>query len=148
MRTTLRPLLLAEDNPADAELTLGALRHLRLANEIVLVPDGAEALDFLHRRGRFAGRSTPQPAALLLDLKMPRMDGLETLRQIRNCAELHHLPVVLFTSSREESDIVRGYTLGTNAYVVKPVGFTEFVAAISGLGIFWALLNETTPDRC
>ena len=146
MQTALRPILLAEDNAADVELTISALRGIRLANEIVVVPDGAEALDFLHRRGRFAGRVTPQPAVILLDLKMPRVDGLEVLREIREHPDLRHLPAVVFTSSREERDIVRSYELGTNAYMVKPVDFAEFIRAIGGLGIFWALLNETAPD--
>lgn len=146
MHTALRPLLLAEDNPADVELTLGALRSIRIANEIVVVPDGAEALDFLHRRGRYAGRVSAQPAVVLLDLKMPRVDGLQVLRELRATPELRHLPVVVFTSSREERDIVSSYELGTNAYMVKPVDFQEFISAIGGLGIFWALLNETAPD--
>lgn len=146
MHTALRPLLLAEDNPADVELTLGALRGIRIANEIVVVPDGAEALDFLHRRGRYAGRVSAQPAVVLLDLKMPRVDGLQVLRELRATPELRHLPVVVFTSSREERDIVSSYELGTNAYMVKPVDFQEFISAIGGLGIFWALLNETAPD--
>ncbi|MBA4135838.1 MAG: two-component system response regulator [Opitutus sp.] len=146
MQTALRPILLAEDNPADVELTLSALRAIRIANEIVVVGDGAEALDFLHRRGAFGGRITPQPAVVLLDLKMPRVDGLEVLRQIRSTPELRHVPAVIFTSSREERDIVRSYELGTNAYMVKPVDFQEFITAIGGLGIFWALLNEPVPD--
>lgn len=146
MQTALRPILLAEDNPADVELTLGALRGIHLANEIVVVPDGAEALDFLHRRGRFAGRTSPQPAVVLLDLKMPRVDGLEVLRAIRNSPEIRHIPAVIFTSSREERDIVRSYELGTNAYLVKPVGFAEFIRAVGGLGVFWALLNEPAPN--
>lgn len=146
MQTALRPILLAEDNAADVELTISALRGIRLANEIVVVPDGAEALDFLHRRARYAGRVSPQPAVVLLDLKMPRVDGLEVLREIRATPELRHLPAVVFTSSREERDIVRSYELGTNAYMVKPVDFTEFIRAIGGLGVFWALLNESAPD--
>jgi CheY-like chemotaxis protein len=146
MQTTLRPILLAEDNPSDVELTLGALRSVRIANEIVVVADGADALDFLHRRGPFAGRLSPQPAVILLDLKMPRVDGLEVLRHVRATPALRHLPAVIFTSSREERDIVRSYELGTNAYVVKPVDFQEFISAIGGLGVFWALLNEPAPD--
>jgi CheY-like chemotaxis protein len=147
MQTALRPILLAEDNSADVELTLGALKAIHIANEIVVVGDGAEALDYLHRRGRFAGRLTPQPAVILLDLKMPRVDGLDVLREIRGSPDLRHLPAVIFTSSREERDIVRSYELGTNAYMVKPVDFQEFITAIGGLGVFWALLNEPAPDH-
>ena len=142
---SLRPILLAEDNPNDVELTLAALHEANLANEIVVVVDGAEALDFLHRRGKFAGRATPPPALVLLDLKMPRVDGLEALRQIRADATLRTLPVVIFTSSREESDLHQSYALGANAFVVKPVDFEQFIASVSKLGVFWALLNEPPP---
>ena len=141
----LRPILLAEDNPNDVELTLAALHEANLANEIVVVGDGAEALDWLHRRGKFAGRATPQPALVLLDLKMPRVDGLEALRQIRADAALHPLPVVILTSSREESDLHQSYALGANAFVVKPVDFEQFIASIGKLGVFWALVNEPPP---
>jgi CheY-like chemotaxis protein len=142
----IRPILLAEDNPADAELTLNGLQTLKIANPIITVQDGEQALDFLHRRGKFAGRDTPQPAVVLLDLKMPKVDGIEVLRAIRADAELRRLPVVVFTSSKEDRDVLATYELGTNAYVVKPVGFQEFTAAITRLGFFWALLNEPAPD--
>ena len=142
---SLRPILIAEDNPNDVELTLAALHEANLANEIVVVGDGAEALDFLHRRGKFAGRATPQPAIVILDLKMPRVNGLEALRQIRADAALPTLPVVILTSSREESDLHQSYALGANAFVVKPVNFEQFIPAVSQLGIFWALLNEPPP---
>jgi CheY-like chemotaxis protein len=141
----LRPILLAEDNPNDVELTLSALQSLNIANEITVVGDGAEALDYLYRRGSHASSPGAQPAVVLLDLKMPRVDGLEVLRQIRADAGLRSLPVVILTSSREESDMVRGYQLGANAYVVKPVDFEVFMSAVSKLGVFWALVNEPPP---
>jgi CheY-like chemotaxis protein len=141
----LRPILLAEDNPNDVELTLSALHSLNLANEIVVVHDGAQVMDFLFRRNAFAARASSQPAVVLLDLKMPRIDGLEALRLIRADAALGSTPVVILTSSREEADVVRGYQLGANGYVVKPVDFDQFVTAVSQLGVFWALVNEPPP---
>ena len=142
----LRPLLLVEDNPNDVELTLAALREARLANEILIANDGDEALDILFRRGTHAGRTGPLPAVVLLDLKMPRTDGRQVLQQIRADRSLHRLPVVVLTSSREEIDLLETYQLGANAYVVKPVGFESFIAAVSKLGFFWAFLNEPPPD--
>ena len=142
---TLRPILLAEDNPNDVELTLTALHTLNLANEIVVVNNGAEVLDFLHRRGEFAQRADVPPAVILLDLKMPRVDGLEALRQIRADPGTHTIPIVILTSSREESDLVQGYELGANSYVVKPVDFDQFISAVSQLGVFWAIVNEPPP---
>lgn len=144
--STLGPILLAEDNPNDVELTISALKGLNLANEIVVVNDGAQALDFLFRRNTFGNRPPLQPAVIMLDLKMPRVDGLEALRQIRADPGLHTLPVVILTSSREENDVVRGYELGANAYVVKPVDFDQFTAAVGQLGVFWALVNEPPPS--
>jgi len=141
----LRPILLAEDNPNDVELTLTALHSLNLANEIVVVNDGADVLDFLHRRNAFRDRPDLPPAVILLDLKMPKVDGLEALRLIRNDPETRVLPIVILTSSREESDLVKGYQLGANAYVVKPVDFEQFISAVSQLGVFWALVNEPPP---
>jgi CheY-like chemotaxis protein len=141
----LRPILLAEDNPNDVELTLTALHSLNLANEIIVVNDGAQVLDFLHRRSAFSSRPAAAPAVVILDLKMPRVDGLEALRQIRADPNLSMLPIVILTSSREENDLVRGYQLGANAYVVKPVDFEQFISAISQLGVFWALINEPPP---
>jgi CheY-like chemotaxis protein len=143
----LRPILLAEDNPNDVELIVTALKDARLVNEIIVTGDGEQALDFLYRRGRFTGRSTPQPAVVLLDLKMPKVDGSEVLRQIRLDPALSGLPVVVLTSSREESDLLHSYQLGVNAYVVKPVAFEEFIAAVGKLGIFWALVNEPPPEK-
>lgn len=142
---TIRPILLAEDNPNDVELTLTALHSLNLANEIIVVNDGAQVMDFLLRRNGFTGRSATLPAVILLDLKMPRVDGLEALRQIRADSELKTLPIVILTSSREENDLVKGYQLGANGYVVKPVDFDQFISAVSQLGVFWALINEPPP---
>jgi CheY-like chemotaxis protein len=141
----LKPILLVEDNPHDLELTLIALSKSQLANEVVVVRDGAEALDYLHRRGEFADRQQGSPAVILLDLKLPKVDGLEVLKEVRSTDGLKSLPVVMLTSSKEEQDVVRSYELGVNAYVVKPVDFNEFVRAIADLGIFWAVLNEPPP---
>jgi len=141
----LKPILLVEDNPHDLELTLIALSKSQLANEVVVVRDGAEALDYLHRRGEFATRQLGSPAVILLDLKLPKVDGLEVLKEIRHTDALKPIPVVMLTSSKEEQDVVRSYELGVNAYVVKPVEFNEFVRAIGDLGIFWAVLNEPPP---
>ena len=142
---TLRPILLAEDSPNDVELILTALQEARLANEIAVTHDGEQALDFLFRRGKYAGRSTLQPAVILLDLKMPRVDGREVLRRIRADEELKLIPVVVLTSSREEQDLFETYRLGANAYLVKPVEFDAFISAVGKLGVFWALLNEPPP---
>lgn len=141
----LKPILLVEDNPHDLELTLIALSKSQLANEVVIARDGAEALDYLHRRGQYANRPAGHPAVVLLDLKLPKIDGLEVLKEIRTNSDSKSQPVVMLTSSKEEQDLVRSYELGVNAYVVKPVDFTEFVRAISDLGIFWAVLNEPPP---
>lgn len=141
----LKPILLVEDNPHDLELTLIALSKSQLANEVVVARDGAEALDYLHRRGEFATRQQGSPAVILLDLKLPKVDGLEVLKEIRHTEPLKAVPVVMLTSSKEEQDVVRSYQLGVNAYVVKPVDFNEFVRAIGDLGIFWAVLNEPPP---
>ncbi|QOY93282.1 response regulator [Massilia sp. UMI-21] len=141
----LKPILLVEDNPNDLELTLIALAKSQLANEVVVVRDGAEALDYAHRRGEFAERAVGNPAVILLDLKLPKVDGLEVLKEIRDTDTLKSIPVVMLTSSKEEQDVVRSYELGVNAYVVKPVDFTEFLRAIADLGIFWAVLNEPPP---
>lgn len=143
--SSLRPILLAEDNAHDAELTLSALHSLNLANDVVVVSDGAQALDFLYRRNAHAARPDIQPLVVLMDLKMPRVDGLQALRQIRADASMQSLPVVILTSSREEADLVTSYQLGVNAYVVKPVQFEEFIAAVSRVGVFWALVNEPPP---
>lgn len=142
---SIRPILLAEDNANDAELTLTALASANLANPVIVARDGVQALDYLYCRGEYANRPCPVPAVLLLDLKMPRMDGREVLRHIRADPTLRGLPVVVLTSSREEIDLIESYRLGVNSYVVKPVDFDEFVSAVAKVGIFWALLNEPPP---
>jgi CheY-like chemotaxis protein len=142
---TLRRILLAEDSEHDVELTLAALDEYKLANEVVVVRDGAEALDYLYRRGKFADRTAGSPVVVLLDLKMPRVDGLEVLRKMKSDPELKRIPVVMVTSSREEQDLVRSYELGVNAYVVKPVDFQKFVESIKQVGFFWAVINEPAP---
>src|SRR6202022_1674154 len=143
--SNLGRILLVEDDPKDVELTLTALEEYKLANEVVVTRDGEEALDYLYRRGNFTPRSTDNPAVLLLDLKLPKVDGLEVLQQIKADAKLKLIPVVVLTSSHEERDMVTSYKLGVNAYVVKPVDFHEFVNAVKELGIFWALVNEPPP---
>ena len=142
---SLKRILLAEDSPNDVELTLAALSEHRLANDVLHVPDGAEALDYLYCRGRFEGRPGGLPVVVLLDIKMPKVDGLEVLRRIRSEPRMASLPVVILTSSREEADIIEGYRLHVNAYVVKPVAFPDFVEAIKNVGLFWAVLNEPPP---
>lgn len=141
----LKPILLVEDNPNDLELTLVALDKSQLANEVIVARDGQEAIDYLTCEGDWKERAPGNPAVILLDLKLPKVDGLEVLDMIRSNAVLKSVPVVMLTSSREEQDLVRSYELGVNAYVVKPVEFSEFVEAISDLGVFWAVLNEPPP---
>jgi CheY-like chemotaxis protein len=141
----VKHILLVEDNLRDAELALAALAEQQLANEVVHVRDGVEALDYLWRRGSFAGRSDGQPVVVLLDLKMPRVNGLEVLRTIKADPKLKVIPVVMMTSSREERDLVAGYESGANAYVVKPIEFSAFVDAVKNLGVFWAVVNEPPP---
>src|SRR6266850_1329625 len=138
-------ILMVEDDPNDVELTLTALGEYNLANEVVVTRDGEEALDYLYCRGNFAHRTSDNPAVLLLDLKLPKVDGLEVLQRIKSDEKLRMIPVVVLTSSREERDMVASYKLGVNAYVVKPVDFHEFVNAIKELGIFWAIINEPPP---
>lgn len=138
-------ILMVEDDPKDVELTLTALDEYNLANEVVVTRDGAEALDYLYSRGNFTTRSNGNPAVLLLDLKLPKVDGLEVLQQIKSDEKLKMIPVVVLTSSHEEKDMVASYKLGVNAYVVKPVDFHEFVNAIRELGVFWAVINEPPP---
>ena len=143
--SSLKPILIVEDNPNDLELTLNALAKSRLANEVIVTRDGAEAADYLFRRGPWAERPVGNPAVVLLDLKLPKIDGLELLKMVRASDETGRTPIVLLTSSREDRDVVNGYRLGLNAYVVKPVAFSEFVQAIQDLGVFWAVLNEPPP---
>ena len=141
----LRPILLVEDNANDLELTLAALAKCQLANEIIVARDGAEALDYLTGAGVYAGGGSVQPAVVLLDLKLPKIDGLQVLERIKTSAMHRRIPVVMLTSSREERDLVRSYELGVNAFVVKPVDFNAFFEAMQDLGMFWAILNEPPP---
>jgi CheY-like chemotaxis protein len=138
-------ILMVEDDPKDVELTMMALEGHNLANEVVVTRDGEEALDYLYRRGKYTTRSSDHPAVILLDLKLPKIDGLEVLRQVKTDNSLKIIPVVVLTSSNEENDLVSSYKLGVNAYVVKPVDFHEFVNAIKELGVFWAIINATPP---
>jgi CheY-like chemotaxis protein len=138
-------ILLVEDDPRDIELTLTALQEYNLVNDVFVARDGQEALDYLYCRDQFSGRDGSRPAVILLDLKLPKINGLEVLQQIRSDQELRFLPVVILTSSHEEKDLVRGYELGVNAYVVKPVDFHAFVNAVKELGVFWAMINEPPP---
>ena len=138
-------ILLVEDDPRDVELTLTALEDYKLANEVVIARDGQQALDYLRCQGEYSGRAPENPAVMLLDLKLPKVDGIEVLRAVRTDERLKLIPVVVLTSSQEEKDMVRSYTLGVNAYVVKPVDFHEFINAVKELGVFWALINEPPP---
>jgi DNA-binding response OmpR family regulator len=138
-------ILMVEDDPKDVELTLTALEEYNLANEVVVTRDGQEALDYLHRRGQYSNRSQENPAVILLDLKLPKVDGLEVLQEIRSDERLQMVPVIVLTSSHQEKDVMRSYKLGVNAYVVKPVDFHEFVNAVKELGVFWAVINEPPP---
>ena len=138
-------ILMVEDDPKDVELTLMALEDYKLANEVVVARDGEEALDYLYCRGNFTTRTPDNPAVLLLDLKLPKVDGLEVLQQIKSDEQLRMIPVVVLTSSHEERDMVASYKLGVNAYVVKPVDFHEFINAVKELGMFWAVINQPPP---
>lgn len=142
----LKRVLLVEDSVNDAKLTLAAFKESGLANEVVWVKDGQEALDYLYRVGSFADRDGGIPAVVLLDIKLPKVDGLQVLEQVKTDPQLKTLPVVMLTSSNQESDLTRTYGLGVNAYVVKPVGFAEFVSALRELGLFWAVINRPPPD--
>jgi CheY-like chemotaxis protein len=144
--TAGKPILLAEDNPRDAELALAAMEEHHLADKVVVCRDGAEVLDYLYCRGRYKTRLQGNPAVVFLDLKMPKVDGLEVLRTIKADARLRPIPVVMLTSSREESDLAQSYALGANAYVVKPVEFQQFLKAVKESGMFWGLINEPPPE--
>jgi CheY-like chemotaxis protein len=145
MNGRLGRILIVEDDPKDVELTLTALEEYNLANEVIITGNGAEALDYLYCRGDFSNRSSDNPAVMLLDLKLPKVDGLEVLKQIKSDDSLKMIPVVVLTSSREEKDMIASYKLGVNAYVVKPVDFHDFVNAIRELGVFWAIINSPPP---
>jgi CheY-like chemotaxis protein len=142
----LKPILLAEDDPSDAELTIEALADNKLANRVTLVRDGVEAMEYLRCEGEYRTRKPGNPAVVILDIKMPRMDGIDVLRAIRSDPALKLIPVVMLTSSREEQDLIRSYELGINAYVVKPVNFSQFVESVRHIGLFWAVLNELPPE--
>ena len=139
-------ILLVEDDPNDVELTLSALRENHIANDVIVARDGEEALDYLFRRGPYESREAGEPAVVLLDLKLPKVSGMEVLEQIKDDPQLRTLPVVVLTSSREEQDLVRSYNLGTNAYVVKPVDFHDFIEAVGQVGLFWAIINQPPPS--
>jgi len=143
--TQRKRILFAEDNLNDVELTLSALGEAHLANEVVVVRDGAETLDYLYRRGAYTLRENENPVLILLDIKMPKVDGLEVLRQIKQDEQLKLIPVVMMTSSHEEQDIVESYRLGVNAYVIKPVDFAQLTAAVKTLGLFWLVINQPPP---
>lgn len=142
----LKKILLVEDNPNDVELTIEALSEHNLANRVVVLNDGVEAMDYLHYQGQYQHREKENPAVILLDIKMPRMDGIEVLEAIKSNKELKSIPIVMLTSSREEPDLNRCYELGVNAYVVKPVNFKDFFEAVKCLGVFWAVINELPPE--
>jgi two-component system response regulator len=135
-------ILLIEDNPADAEMTLRALKRHRLINSVEWLQDGAEAIDYMLRRGKYAGRTNGNPQLILLDLKMPKLDGIDVLRTLKADPTTQRIPVVMLTSSNEENDIARSYELGVNSYVVKPLEFDKFVEAVSQLGVYWTLMNK------
>jgi CheY-like chemotaxis protein len=143
--TTLKRILLVEDDPKDIELTLSALDEYNLANEVVTARDGVGALDYLYRRGDFAHRPEGNPVVILLDLKMPRMNGVEIVRRLKADEQMRLIPVVILTSSRESQDLEECYRLGVNAYVVKPVRFADFIEAVKQVGVFWVLANEPPP---
>lgn len=142
-----RRILLVEDSPRDTELVMEVLQESNITNEVTAMSDGAEALDYLFRRGNYAGNTDERPAVILLDLKMPKVDGLEVLRIIKSDPELHTIPVVILSSSREEQDLLKSYELGVNAYVVKPLTFSQFVHAVKQVGIFWTMINEVCPQK-
>ncbi len=145
MSDLLKAILLVEDNPNDRELVLIALEKMRLANQVIMAQDGAEALDYMYRRGIYQDRAEGNPAVILLDLKLPKVDGVQVLEQIKADPAIKNVPVVMLTSSREDKDLTRCYSMGVNAYVVKPVGFKQFIEAIGELAVFWTVLNEPPP---
>jgi CheY-like chemotaxis protein len=143
----VKRILLVEDNSNDVELTLSALGEYHLVNDVDVVRDGEEALDYLYKRGKYENRESGTPTVVLLDLKLPKIDGLEVLEKIKADDDLKTMPVVMLTSSREEQDLIRSYKLGVNAYVVKPVEFSEFMSALKELGLFWAVINQPPPVK-
>lgn len=145
MNTEVKTILIVDDSPKDVELTISALSEKNLANELVVAEDGVEALDYLYRRGQFAKRENGNPAVILLDIKMPRMNGIEVLKHIRSNPKFNFIPVIMVTSSREEKDLIESYKLGANSYVVKPVDIVQFIDAIKALGQYWAVINQPSP---
>jgi len=146
MKTDIKTILIVDDSKNDIELAIAALSEKNLANEVVVAEDGVEALDFLHKRGKFAGYQNGNPAVILLDIKMPRMDGIEVLKYIRSEPKFRLIPVIMVTSSAEEKDLVESYQLGANSYVVKPVDIVQFIDAIKVLGQYWAVINQPPPS--
>jgi len=142
----LARILLVEDDPLSVELTIEVLEEYNLSNDVAIVEDGEQALDYLYQRGKYANRPNGNPVVVLLDIKMPKVDGLEVLRQVKSDPDLKAIPIVILTSSTMESDLVESYHLGANAYVVKPVAFPDFVEAIKTLGVFWALINKPPTE--
>ena len=147
MNVEVKKILLVDDSPKDVELTLSALAEKNLANEVAVAEDGVEALDYLYKRDKWAARGNGNPVVILLDIKMPRMDGIEVLKHIRSDPKLKLIPVIMVTSSREEKDLVESYKLGANSYVVKPVDITQFIDAIKNLGQYWAVVNQPPPSN-
>ena len=144
MKTEIKRILIVDDSPKDVELAIAALSENNMANEIIVAEDGEEALDYLYKRGKFIDEHG-FPAVILLDIKMPKMNGIEVLRHIRNDSKFKFIPVIMVTSSREEKDLVESYKLGANSYVVKPVDFNQFMEAIKILGQYWAIVNQPPP---
>ena len=147
MKTEIKKILIVDDSPKDVELTIASLADKNLANEVVVAEDGVEALDYLYKRGKFEGLDNGNPAVILLDIKMPRMDGIEVLKHIRSDSKFSSIPVIMVTSSREERDLVESYKLGANSYIVKPVDITQFMESIKALGQYWAIINQVPSDR-
>lgn len=147
MKTSLRKILLVEDDPEDVELTLEALKAMNFANEVLVARDGEQALDFLYRRGSYSKLPDGDPLVVLLDLRLPKIDGFEVLNQIKKDEKLKMIPVVVLTSSREEEDILKGYRLGVNAFVMKPINFEEFIKVVGQVGLFWAVINLPPPSQ-
>ena len=146
MNTEIKTILIVDDSRNDIELTIAALTEKNLANDVAVAEDGVEALDFLYKRGKFAGYRNGTPAVILLDIKMPRMNGIEVLTHIRSNPEFKLIPVIMVTSSAEEKDLVESYKLGANSYVVKPVDIVQFIDAIKVLGQYWAVINQPPPQ--
>ncbi len=146
MYTEIKKILIVDDSPQDIELTISALREKNLVNEVIIAEDGEEALDYLYKRGKFTN-DNGNPGIILLDIKMPKMNGIEVLKHIRSNPKFKSIPVIMLTSSHEEKDLVESYKLGANSYVVKPVDIMQFIDAIKSLGQYWAVINQTPPEQ-